>query len=78
MADTWTIVIFTDEDAVEVVPSDWIVNKKCHWPHLLTPEKLKASIKNHDPLDTCWPLFPIRLIRSGTFGKYITYCFLMY
>lgn len=77
MAKTWTIVIFTDEDSVEVVPSNWISNNKCYWPSLTT-EKLKAAIKYHDAPNTSWPLYPIRLIRNGTFGKYITYCVLMY
>lgn len=80
MAKTWTIVIFTDEDSVEVVPSNWIVNDKCYWPSMLTSEKLKTAIKHHDAVNTSWPTYPIRLIRNGTFGKYIiiTYCVLMY
>ncbi|XP_024893898.1 uncharacterized protein LOC112468783 isoform X1 [Temnothorax curvispinosus] len=71
MTKTWTIVIFTDEDCVEVVPSSWILNDKCYWP-TLTPDKLKAAVKNHDALDTSWPSYPIRLIRNGTFYDYST------
>ncbi|XP_011687006.1 PREDICTED: uncharacterized protein LOC105449452 [Wasmannia auropunctata] len=72
MAKTWTIVIFTDEDSVEVVPSNWIVNDKCYWPSTLTSEKLKAAIKHHDAVNTSWPSYPIRLIRNGTFDDYST------
>ncbi|XP_071652237.1 uncharacterized protein [Temnothorax longispinosus] len=71
MTKTWTIVIFTDENCVEVVPSSWILNDKCYWP-TLTPDKLKAAVKNHDALDTSWPSYPIRLIRNGTFYDYST------
>ncbi|XP_077277449.1 uncharacterized protein LOC143905743 isoform X3 [Temnothorax americanus] len=71
MTKTWTIVIFTDEDCVEVVPSSWILNDKCYWP-TLTPDKLKAAVKNHNALDTSWPSYPIRLIRNGTFYDYST------
>lgn len=79
MTKTWTIVIFTDEDSVEVVPSNWIVNNKCYWPPSLTSDKLRAAIKHHDaPNTSSWPSYPIRLIRNGTFRKYITYCVLMF
>jgi len=79
MTKTWTIVIFTDENTVEVVPSTWIVDNKCYLPSL-TFEKLNAAIKNHEEVNTCWPSYPIRIIRNGTFGEYITYiviCFLV-
>lgn len=64
-------MIFTDEDSVEVVPTTWISNNKCYWPSLTT-EKLKAAVKRHDPPNTSWPLYSVRLIRNGTFANYST------
>lgn len=77
MVKTWIIVIFTEEDSVETVPSNWIIDGKCYWPSL-TLEKLTAAVKNHTRPDCSWPLYPVRLIRNGTFSKYTTYCILMY
>lgn len=78
MAKTWTVVIFTEEDTVEAVPSNWILHdNKCYWPSL-TSEKLTAAIKNHIEFNVSWPSYPIRILRNGTFCKYITYCVLMY
>lgn len=70
MAKTWTIVIFTDEDTVEAVPSSWLINNKCYWPSLPL-DKLTAAIRNHEEPNTCWPSYPVRILRHGTFGKYI-------
>ncbi|XP_067208411.1 homeobox-like protein HDP1 [Linepithema humile] len=69
MTKTWTIVIFTDEDTVEAVPSTWIIDNKCYWPSF-TFEKLTAAIKNHEKPNTCWPSYPIRIIRNGTFANF--------
>ncbi|XP_011870141.1 PREDICTED: uncharacterized protein LOC105563284 [Vollenhovia emeryi] len=71
MAKTWTIVIFTDEDTVEAVPSNWIHDNECFWPSL-TFEKLTAAIKNHEVPNTSWPSYPIRILRNGTFTSYST------
>jgi len=76
MAKTWTIVIFTDENTVEVVPTNWIQNNKCYWPSP-TSDKMISAIKNHDAPNDSWPSYSIRLVRNGTFGKYITYCVLI-
>lgn len=70
MAKTWTIVIFTDEDTVEAVPSSWLINNKCYWPSLPF-DKITAAIRNHEEPKTCWPSYPVRILRHGTFGKYI-------
>lgn len=69
MAKTWTIVIFTDENTVEVVPTNWIQNNKCYWPSL-TSDKMISTIKNHDAPNDSWPSYPIRLVRNGTFANY--------
>ncbi|XP_071573407.1 uncharacterized protein [Temnothorax nylanderi] len=71
MAKTWTVVIFTEEDNVEAVPSNWIHDNKCYWPSL-TSEKLKAAIKNHNEPNVSWPSYPIRILRNGTFSNYST------
>lgn len=57
MSKTWTIVIFTDENTVETVPSIWIIDNKCYWPSF-TFEKLKAAIRNYEQPNTCWPSYP--------------------
>lgn len=68
MAKTWTVVKFTDENTVEAVPTTWIVGKQCHWPPF-THEKVMAAIRNHELINTCWPLHEISTFRNGTFGK---------
>lgn len=69
MVDTWTIVNFVHEDAVEAVPSDWIIANKCYWPSL-SKEKIIAAIKNHQKPNTCWPSHDVRVFRNGTYGMY--------
>lgn len=63
MAKTWTIVIFTDENTVEVVPTNWIQNNKCYWPSP-TSDKMISAIKNHDAPNDSWPSYSIRLVRK--------------
>ncbi|XP_031331848.1 uncharacterized protein LOC116167192 isoform X2 [Photinus pyralis] len=65
---SWTVVLF-DDATVEAIPSHWIIGDLCHWPPYPT-SKLSDSIKNGDPLNTCWPTLHVKIFRDGTFHDY--------
>ncbi|KAB0804265.1 hypothetical protein PPYR_01235 [Photinus pyralis] len=62
---SWTF----DDATVEAIPSHWIIGDLCHWPPYPT-SKLSDSIKNGDPLNTCWPTLHVKIFRDGTFHDY--------
>lgn len=71
MAKMWTVVKFRDEDAVEAVPSKWILNNQCYWPPF-SKEKLITAIKKNEEPNTHWPLHDIVPLRNSSYGMHIT------
>ncbi|KAG5880238.1 hypothetical protein JTB14_013720 [Gonioctena quinquepunctata] len=68
---TWSIVKFLDEDAVEAVPTSWLLgSNKCYWPPF-PKEKLVNCIRKQERPKTCWPLHNVMLFRNGTYDEYI-------
>lgn len=68
----WTIVIFTEENLVEVVPTSWILpnNKFCYWPK--DEEKASQKISScESPEKNKWTICRVRFPGSQmkTFGK---------
>lgn len=44
--ENWTIVCFTEEESVEIVPTKWLINKEnCFWPNSFSVAKLTSAIK---------------------------------
>ncbi|XP_065096817.1 uncharacterized protein [Paramisgurnus dabryanus] len=55
-------VLFTEENAVNVVPSKWLKEGKCYWPGYLSDEKnRKAGIRCEEP-GPGWKLFNVRVL----------------
>ncbi|XP_039306792.1 uncharacterized protein LOC113004968 [Solenopsis invicta] len=71
MEKLWTVVHFIDENAVEAVPSTWIINNKCYWPPF-PKEKIVAAIKKHAKPNTCWPSHDIKTFRNNSYDNYGT------
>jgi len=67
---TWTVVQFEEDQTVEAVPSTWVQGQYCHWP-TYSHDKLRAAIRKHEPLNTCWPSYKIRSFRNSTCSKFL-------
>lgn len=59
---SWAVVIFIDDDSVEVVPTTWCVSKECFWPPLKGAKLKEAIIKQSTPQNT-WTKYKIRLLK---------------
>lgn len=70
MERTWTVIKFNEENAVEAVPTTWIVGTYCYWPPY-TSEKMLTAIKNHEAPNTHWPSHKMEVFRNGTFASYL-------
>lgn len=71
---TWTVVEFLETHEVEAVPSSWLYEDettqetKCFWPPY-EADKVEKEIKNNTEVNTCWPLYEVRIFKNSTFGK---------
>lgn len=66
--NSWTIVKFQNENAVEAVPTGWMIgNDECYWPPW-TIEKLTTAIKKSEQPNSCWPSFKVQCFRNSTYG----------
>ncbi|CAH1111912.1 unnamed protein product [Psylliodes chrysocephalus] len=74
MVNTWTVVEFLDQ-SVEAVPSHWITNNKCSWPHYLKEQLLKAIKHCENPKDD-WTQHEVTIFRNATYG-FDTYSFFL-
>lgn len=68
----WTIVIFTEENLVEVIPIIWVLpnNKFCYWPK--DEEKMSQKITScESPKQDKWTICRIRFPggQMKTFGN---------
>ncbi|CAG9773379.1 unnamed protein product [Ceutorhynchus assimilis] len=66
----WAVVNFDEENAVEVVPYSWIIekNNKCYWPRNLTKDQTAEAIKNLVDPQSDWVAYRMRIL-----GKYDTF-----
>lgn len=70
----WTVVEFLETHEVEAVPSSWLYedertkDTKCFWPPY-EADKVEKEIKNNTEVNTCWPLYEVRIFKNSTFGK---------
>jgi len=69
---TWSIVHFTVDDTVEVVPSQWIKrNGHCAWPKTLKINDVRKLVQNKvRPNKSDFDLFQARCL-AGDIGKHI-------
>lgn len=67
MEKTWTVVRFEEENAVEAVPTTWIVNGRCYWPPYTIKKTLKA-IKDYVDFDSSW-IYEVYVFKDSTSGK---------
>ncbi|CAL8121013.1 unnamed protein product [Orchesella dallaii] len=64
----FSVVVFTDEETVEVISSSWLSNSKstCFWPSVIS-SKFKHFVTNHLPPQTgnvLWKEFNCRVLKS--------------
>lgn len=69
----WTVVHFTNENAVEAVPSHWVKKNVCGWPK----NNIKKHIKSRTILNKFdFDYFPSRMLKKGI-GNYKSFTYLM-
>lgn len=72
----WTIVIFLEENTIEIVPVKWIVNEHmlCYWPD--EKNHLGSRINNCEVPGENWRVFKIRFPKGvhKNFSKYLLVC----
>lgn len=65
MSTSFALVVFTEDDSVDVVPSVWLSSGKdvCFWPPFRS-ERLKNAIRKcESPLDS-WTKCKVRVLHS--------------
>lgn len=58
----WTIVLFTNENQVELVPSNWINENKCAWTNRDAKKKIK---KRADVIKDEFQFYDCRILKSN-------------
>lgn len=60
----FSIIEFTEENAVEIIPSSWLSSDKktTLWPPIVTPSLLKKYLTNNTEPGTNWNLVKIRVL----------------
>uniref|UniRef100_A0A1Y1MBH4 Uncharacterized protein n=1 Tax=Photinus pyralis TaxID=7054 RepID=A0A1Y1MBH4_PHOPY len=71
---TWSVIKFPeDNDAVEAVPSRWLVGNKCKWPpYPPNSKKLIEAIEKSEMPSETWQEFTIIPFRNNIYDDYAT------
>lgn len=71
----WSIVLFTDENTIEAIPSHWIKkNNTCAWPK----KNFKKHVEHRTiPNSFDFNFFPCRVIKKNI-GNYFNCFFIIY
>lgn len=65
----YSVVEFTDQREVEVVPDDWIVGEMCWYPNYKSSENIRKAIKRREtPKKETFTMFKARVF--GSYGKF--------
>lgn len=63
----WTVVEFNDH-SVEAVPTKWVIDNECFWPHY-PKEKLLKAMKNCEAPEKDWTKYTVKIFRNATYGN---------
>ncbi|KAI9541544.1 hypothetical protein NQZ68_029045 [Dissostichus eleginoides] len=55
-------VVFTEENTVNLVASNWYVDGKCWWPNYATDDKISKAIRRFEEPGPGWRSYSARLI----------------
>ena len=59
----YSVVIFTKEDCVEMIPSEWLISKEsCMWPDKMTEGKLRKAVLDCMPYEDTWKACSVRVL----------------
>ena len=67
---TYSVVVFRDENKVEVIPSTWLFNNKtlCFWP--VEKSKVTSYVNRYQPPDVDKWLMYTNITELGVYGIY--------
>lgn len=65
---TWTIVKFLNDNSVEAVPTKWLAENQCLWPHYAR-DRLQKAIRNCEPPLPTWVSHDVSAFRNATYGN---------
>ena len=57
----YAVILFTEQDAVAVVPRSWVNNNKCWWPPL-KGTSLKKAVEQRAPAKAGWASYDARVM----------------
>jgi len=76
MANSYSVVEFTEENSIEAVPSNWVKKSECWYPVGPNVRKLIASSSVPDPNSNRWIKYKSAVL--ATFSKFQFYTILLY